>query len=72
VTYSISAPVKQPAPVTIAEIPDRAGAADHPYALGNIGQPAFFGLIAFAFLVLAACASAHEKKRKSSRAPPHA
>ena len=65
---------KQAAPVTIAEVPDATGAADHAYGLGNIGQPAFFGLIAFVFLIMAAWASAHEKKQgaASSRRPPRA
>ena len=65
---------KQSAPVTIAEVPDATGAADHAYGLGNIGQPAFFGLIAFVFLVLAAIAGAHETKKTpaSSRRPPRA
>jgi hypothetical protein len=62
-----------PAPVTTAEVPDATGASDHAYGLGNIGQPAFFGLIAFVFLIMAAWASAHEKKGpKSSRRPPRA
>jgi hypothetical protein len=65
---------KPSAPVTIAEVPDATGAADHAYGLGNIGQPAFFGLIAFVFLIMAAWASAHEKKKgpTSSRRPPRA
>ena len=60
--------------MTLAEVPDATGAADHAYGLGNIGKPAFFGLIAFVFLVMAAWASAHEKKQApaSSRRPPSA
>ena len=58
-----------PAPVTTAEIPDASGASDHPFRLGNIGKPAFFGLIAAAFLFFAALASAHEKKKPSRRPP---
>ena len=69
-----SAAGTQHAPVTVAEVPDATGAADHAYRLGNIGQPAFFGLIAFVFLLMAAWASAHEKKKgpASSRRPPRA
>jgi hypothetical protein len=65
---------KQAAPVTVAEVPDATGSSDHAYGLGNIGQPAFFGLIAFVFLIMAAWASAHEKKKgpASSRRPPRA
>jgi hypothetical protein len=71
VPTSASAAEKK-AGVTTAEIPDATGAADHAYGLGNIGQPAFFGLIAFVFLLVAALASAHEKKKGpvSSRRPP--
>jgi hypothetical protein len=74
VTTPQSAAGKQAAPVTIAEVPDATGAADHAYGLGNIGQPAFFGLIAFVFLVFAALAGAHETKKApgSSRRPPRA
>lgn len=69
---SAPAVAAQPAPsnvVTTAEIPDRTGASDHPYRLGNVGRSVFFGIIAIAFLVVSAIAAAADPKKPRSRRP---
>jgi hypothetical protein len=59
-----------PAPVTTAEVPDATGAADHPFQLGNVGRPVFFGLIAASFLAMCAILAGRGKVPRSRRPPP--